>query len=220
LTPACFDVSINDMKSDTQASTYSSPLRDQQKADTRELILRTVKQLLRDRGLGELSLASVAREAGITERTVYRHFATREQLLEATWAAVNDRLGMREFPRTAAELVERPRQVFPAFDAQGEIVRAMLASPQGRELRLRVNKERQAAIRAAVRDAKPGLREPAFTRLCAAVQLLYSASGWATMTDYWDIDSDEAGRAASEAIALLLGVAPTNSKPAQKDRRP
>lgn len=207
------------MKSVAHAQNYSSPLRDRQKADTRELILDAVKRLLRDRGLGELSLASVAREAGITERTVYRHFATREQLLEATWAAVNDRLGMREFPRTAAELVERPRQVFPAFDGQGEIVRAMLASPQGRELRLRVNKQRQAAIRAAVRDARPGLREPAFTRLCAAVQLLYSASGWATMTDYWDLDSEEAGRAASEAIAALLGVTQSTGKPVRKDRR-
>jgi AcrR family transcriptional regulator len=208
------------MKSVEPASNYSSPLRDRQKADTRELILDAVKRLLRDRGLAELSLANVAREAGITERTVYRHFATREQLLEATWAAVNDRLGMREFPRTAADLVQRPRQVFPAFDEQGEIVRAMLASPQGRELRLRVNKERQAAIRAAVRDAKPGLREPAFTRLCAAVQLLYSAAGWATMTDYWDLDSEEAGRAASDAIAALLGVPPSTGKSARKDRRP
>jgi hypothetical protein len=57
----------------------------------------------------------------------------------------------------------------------------MLASPQGRELRLRVNKERQAAIRAAVRDAKPKLREPAFTRLCAAVRLLARILGGTAM---------------------------------------
>lgn len=208
------------MKSARSNASYSSPLRERQKADTRDLILQAVKRLLRDRGLADLSLASVAAEAGITERTVYRHFATREQLLEATWAAVNDRLGMREFPRTAMELVDRPRQVFPAFDEQGEIVRAMLASPQGRELRLRVNRDRQAAIRAAVRDARPGLREPAFTRLCAAVQLLYSASGWATMTDYWDISSEEAGKAASEAIAMLLGVPPaTATRSTHKDRK-
>ena len=196
------------MKATSRAAAYSSPLRERQKADTRELILDAVKRLLQDRGLTELPLATVAKEAGVTERTVYRHFATREQLLEATWAAVNDRLGMRDFPSTAAALVERPLIVFPAFEDQGEVIRAMLASPQGREMRLRVNKERQAAIRAAVRDAKPKLREPAFTRLCAAVQLLYSASGWATMTDYWGLDGAEAGRAASEAIATLLGVAP------------
>lgn len=187
-----------------KSATYASPLRERQKADTRALILETVERLLKDGGLTELSLATVAREAGITERTVYRHFATRDQLLEATWAMVNDSLGMKEFPTSAAELIERPKKVFPAFDQRAEVIRAMLASPQGRELRLRVNKDRQAAIRAAVKDAKPNLREPAFTRLCAAVQLLYSASGWATMTDYWGLTSAEAGRAASEAIAALL----------------
>jgi AcrR family transcriptional regulator len=185
-------------------SVYASPLRERQKADTRTLILETVKRLMKDQSLADLSLAMVAREAGITERTVYRHFATREQLLEATWAAVNEAIGMKEFPRTAAELIERPKKLFPAFDESGEAVRAMLASPQGRELRLRVNEQRQAAIRVAVKNARPNLREPALTRLCAAVQLLCSASGWATMTDYWGLDSAEAGRAASEAIAALL----------------
>ena len=184
---------------------YTSPLRQRQKADTRSLILETVERSLTNRSLGELSLATVAREAGITERTVYRHFATREQLLEATWAAVNDAIGVKDFPRTAEELIERPKKLFPAFEERGEVIRAMLASPQGRELRLRANKERQSAIRAAVKRARPNLREPALTRLCASVQLLCSAAGWATMTDYWGLDSAEAGRSASEAIAALLG---------------
>jgi AcrR family transcriptional regulator len=188
------------------APAYASPLRERQKADTRALILATVERLLADRSQEQFSLADVARAAGITERTVYRHFETRDALLEATWKMVNDAIGIRSFPSTAEELVGLPLIVFPAFEQKADVIRAMLASPQGRELRLRVNKERQAAIRAAVRDARPKLREPAFTRLCAAVQLLYSASGWATMRDYWGLEGAEAGRAASEAIATLLHV--------------
>lgn len=168
-------------------SVYASRLRERQKADTRALVLETVERLLTDRSLSELSLATVAREAGITERTVYRHFKTREQLLEATWAAVNDAIGIKDFPRTAEELIERPKKLFPAFEGRAEVIRAMLASPQGRELRLRANKGRQSAIRAAVKSARPNLREPAVTRLCAAVQVLCRASGWATMTDYWGL---------------------------------
>jgi AcrR family transcriptional regulator len=199
LTAPVFDVIVTDMK-----SVYSSALRDRQKADTRALIMATVERLLSDRTLGDLSLALVAREAGITERTVYRHFATREQLLGATWAMVNANIGTKTFPRTVQELIERPRQLFPAFDERGDVIRAMLASPQGRELRLHANRERQAAIRAVVKKARPDLREPALTRLCASVQVLSSAAGWATMTAYWGLDSAEAGRAASEAIATLL----------------
>jgi AcrR family transcriptional regulator len=183
---------------------YMSPLRDREKANTRALILEAVERSLKDHRLSELSLATVAREAGITERTVYRHFATREQLLEATWAAVNDAMDTTDFPRTAKELIQRPIKLFPAFERRRDVIRAMLASPQGRELRLSANKERQAAIRAVVKSARPTLREPAFTRVCAAVQLLGSAAGWATMVDYWSLDSVEAGRAASDAIAALL----------------
>jgi AcrR family transcriptional regulator len=185
---------------------YNSPLRERQKADTRELILQTVEQLLKDRSLEQFSLADVARAAGITDRTLYRHFETREALLEATWARVNDAIGIRTFPASAEELVSLPLRVFPGFEQRAEVIRAMLTSPQGRELRLRVNEQRQAAIRSAVRQAKPTLREPALTRLCAAVQLLYSATSWATMRDYWGLDSAEAGRAASEAIATLLDM--------------
>lgn len=201
LTSFRFDVMVHDMK-----SVYASALRDRQKAGTRALIMATVERLLSDRTLSELSLAMVAREAGITERTVYRHFATREQLLEATWAHVNTYIGMKDFPQSAQELIERPKQLFPAFEGRGEVIRAMLASPQGRELRLHANQERQAAIRAVVKGARPDLREPALTRLSAAVQLLSSAAGWATMTDYWGLDGAGAGRAASEAIAVLLAT--------------
>lgn len=190
---------------------YRSALRERQKADTRALILETVEKLLENRALGELSLATVAREAGITERTVYRHFATREQLLDATWAAVNESLGIQEFPGSVEELIERPKKLFPAFDRRGEVVRAMLASTQGRELRLRANQQRQVAIRTLVKSARRNLRDPALTRLCAAVQLLCSAPGWATMTDYWGLDSAEAGRAASEAIAALLNPQATDA---------
>jgi AcrR family transcriptional regulator len=185
---------------------YKSPLRDKQKSDTRELILQTVEELLKDKGLEQLSLAQVARAAGVTERTLYRHFATRDSLLEATWARVNSAVGMRVFPASADELVRLPTQVFPGFENRAQVIRSMLSSAQGRELRLRVNEQRQAAIRAAVREARPDVREPALTRLCAAVQLLYSATAWATMRDYWDLDGEEAGRAASEAIAKLLDV--------------
>jgi AcrR family transcriptional regulator len=187
-------------------SRYTSALRQSEKASTRALILKAVQRSLKDHSLGELSLATVAREAGVTERTVYRHFETRQQLLDATWDEVNDAIGMKDFPRSAEELVVRPITLFPAFAKHEEVIRAMLSSPQGRELRLRANKERQVAIRAVVKSVRAELRGPALTRLCAAVQALCSASGWATMTDYWGLDSVEAGRAASDAIAALLGL--------------
>jgi glycosyltransferase involved in cell wall biosynthesis len=61
-------------------------LRDRQKAATREQILRAVARQLEAGQLEELSFADVAAEAGLGERTVYRHFPTKEALLGAFWA--------------------------------------------------------------------------------------------------------------------------------------
>jgi len=61
-------------------------LRDRQKAETREQILRAVARQLEAGPLEDLSFADIAHEAGLGERTVYRHFPTKEALLGAFWA--------------------------------------------------------------------------------------------------------------------------------------
>jgi AcrR family transcriptional regulator len=186
---------------------YSSALREKQKAGTRDLILEAVGRCMQDRGLEDLSFADVAASAAVSERTVYRHFPTKDALLDAYWSWLHGSLGIDAFPETAADLIALPRKVFGFFDEHEAIIRGMMASRQGREVRLRVNTERQAAIRKAVQDAAPRLAEPDLTRTCASVQLLYSATGWLTMKDYWGLAGAEAGEAASQSIATLLAYA-------------
>lgn len=189
------------------ADTLPPSLRQRQKDTAREAVMEAVGECLSDVGLEQISFAEVAARAGMSERTVYRHFPSRELLLDAFWEWLHAQLKI-VFPTTAQELIDLPLSVFPMFEAREPIIRGMLASAQGRRVRLSVNDERQAAIRAAVRDAVgKAMAEPAFTRLCAQVQLLYSATGWLTMRDYWDLSGEEAGLAASEAIAKLLNAA-------------
>ena len=190
-------------------SRYSSPLREGQKSATHDLILAAVGRCLHNTGLAELNFAEVASEAQVSERTIYRHFPTRDALLEAFWKSLHGSLGINSFPGSAAELVSMPERVFPFFDQHEPIIRGMLASPQGREVRLSVNAERQQAIRVSVRDAVGDLPEPEFTHLCASIQLLYSATGWLTMKDYWGLSGADAGRAASASIQALLHHAST-----------
>lgn len=61
-------------------------LRDRQREETRAQILRAVGRQLEHRSLEDLSFAEIARDAGVGERTVYRHFPTKEALLGAFWA--------------------------------------------------------------------------------------------------------------------------------------
>ncbi|HVY85139.1 MAG TPA: helix-turn-helix domain-containing protein [Caulobacterales bacterium] len=188
------------------AAPKTSALRDAHKDFTRARILDAAIELLKAEDLDALRLSDIAEKANVTERTLYRHFATRDDLLRAIWPRLQARVGSPGFPSTAKDLAEMPLWLFPNFDAEGGAVRASLFSRAGRELRRATNRERQAAIRKAVREARPDLKEPELTRLCAVIHLIGGAYGWAVMKDAWDLDGDEAGRAAAEATRILLGM--------------
>jgi len=171
---------------------------------TRDRILDAALELM-TAGEQALTIAAVAVAAGVTDRTVYRHFETREMLLDAVWPRMQQRVKSKGFPRTAEALIQTPRDLFPQFDAQRNLVLASVYSGSGREVRLKSNAERQAAMLACIDDALPGLPETTRRRRAAIAQLIDSAYAWAVMKDFWGFDGVEAGEAAAEAIAILLG---------------
>lgn len=200
-----FRVTPSDMKA--HQVTQMPNLRQQQKAATTDLILDAVGNCLADTGLAELSIEMVADAAGIAKRTIYRHFATRELMLEAWWARHKQSINQEQFPDTAAALAAFARRAFPKFDEEATIMRGMVLSEQGRAMTLAANQKRMQAIRAAVRDGAGDLPEPQATRLAATVQLLQSATAWLTMREYWGLSGEEAGEAAAQAIEALFAAA-------------
>lgn len=191
----------------TAELTPTGNLRDRQKAETRRLILDAAGRLLQRDDLDALSFAAIAEEAGVRERTVYRHFPNREALIGALWGWLDPRIGVGSFPKTEAELVAFPQRVFPAFDQNENLMRAFWTTPHGREFRLQVNAQRQAAFRAATASAADGLDAREKLYLCAAAQLLYSGAAWQTMKDYWGLNGEEAGKAAAFALELMFDAA-------------
>jgi AcrR family transcriptional regulator len=189
---------------------------------TETRILDAALGLLRRQDLEALTIADIAAEAGVTERTIYRHFVSREDLLKALWPHLQRRVGSSGFPTTARDVVALPPRLFANFDREEGGMRGSVYSTAGRDLRLAVNDERKAAFSSCVRDARPDLEGDALIRLAAVVQLLDSAFAWVVMKDFWGLDGAEAGRAASEAIAVLLGVRNGTDQrldPAQKPAR-
>lgn len=110
--------------------TPSASQRDRQREETREQILRAVGAQLETRSLEDLSFAEIARDAGVGERTVYRHFPTKEALLGAFWAWMQTQ-AMGEAERikpdrsdrrlreaiTAPRDAQRPMRILLATDA-------------------------------------------------------------------------------------------------------
>jgi len=182
--------------------------RQRYKDMTRERILdAAIDSMAEDRD-ATLTMAGVAARAGVTERTVYRHFLTRDALIQAMWPRMQSKVQSRGFPKTADAVVESPRRLFPNFDQNEALVRASVYTEAGQEVRLRANEERRAAVLACVDDALPGLDQVTRRRRAAIIQLINSAYGWAVLKDFWDFDGIDAGEAAAEAIEILLGRRP------------
>src|SRR5688500_13289842 len=122
---------------------YHSPLRQAQSAATSQRILEAVGEVL-ERG-EEPTCALVARAAGCQERTVYRHFPTREDLAAAFWDWQYSILGPRDWSLgTEAQLLALIDRSFRAFDKHPELIKAMLHTRHGRAARLSENDQRQA----------------------------------------------------------------------------
>ena len=89
----------------TEKRTYSSPLRQQQTEDTRRRILEVAIDLMSENPHGNITHEEVATRSSIALRTVYRHFPSRTDLLDAVWQASDQKLGPTEYPETEEALL-------------------------------------------------------------------------------------------------------------------
>jgi AcrR family transcriptional regulator len=166
-----------------------------------------------------LTFKEVAAESGVPERTVYRYFPTRHDLLTALFDWANRRIGYsgeRPTDRLGAEALVR--SAFPAFDEMSAVVDELLASPEGRRVRLRDKADRQESAIRLVRREVPTLDPTSRTRIAAVVQVLMSAGTWQALRDHWDLDGAEAAEAVALAIDVLLDGASAPSDEPEETR--
>lgn len=205
-------------------SGYRSPLRDQQKADTHKRILDAVRQVIETTGaLEKVSIAAVARRAGVQERTVYRHFGTREGMIDAFFAHHSAELGVPRFARTEDEMLSLGARLFVGFEREGAIHRAFVNSSGGREMFVRLGPQFQMAFQEAVAEAAAGLPPEEWRWLAAAANALAGGGTWRTLHDLWGMSGEEAGRVSRFALGLLLDGARARAgarRAATGDRRP
>ena len=184
--------------------------RQQQSANTRDHIVTAAKNLLLDAPTEPFSHERVAQAAGIGARTVYRHFPTRADLMQALWEKVRDETRTR-FPNTEDEVVAFARTQFNEFNEREALVRASNAFPAAGELRARGSLEGRPAFRRSLAAITKNLSEWEQRRLVAVCLAIYSAPFWLLLRDRGELSGAEPGDAAAWALAALLRAAKTGT---------
>jgi AcrR family transcriptional regulator len=163
-----------------------------------------VADALGDGGPFDFSVFEVARRAGVSPRTIYRHFPTREDLFAALNRLVDSRIGLPGHPDRADRIVASVAELFPAFDEHEELILAQMQTPAGQEVRAHGRRSRARAMRAAVDALAPDLPADEREDMAAACHCLFSADAWRRMRVDFGLDGRRSGRAAAWALQALF----------------
>lgn len=177
----------------TKPRTYGSPLRAQQAEETRERILDATVRVMA-RGLASLSIPDVAREAGVSIPTIYRHFGTKVDLLAAVYPHVVRRAGLHEQvpPRSLDKLRVGVRAYLDHIDSFDDLARAAMASPASREVRGINMMDRLAMFRPIAESVEPRLSEADRDRIARLLVVLTTSSSLRMWRDQLGLSADEA----------------------------
>jgi AcrR family transcriptional regulator len=192
---------------------YYSPLRRQQHAETREGIVAAGAKLahrLPSWDWKELSFGAVAERAGISKRTVYRHFANEQELRTAILRRLVEESGVQleglEL-RNYSALIERLSEYLTSFS---------VTSPAPAEATFAdVEARRRGALVGAMKRAAPEWSKDE-QEMAAAVldmMMLWCVPPYERLMAAWRFEPKRAVRTITWLLGLIEEAVRTNRRP-------
>lgn len=195
------------MKTSTAQSTSPTTLRDRQAQQVRDELRSQFVRLVLDRGIEGFTMQDVADAAGVSVRTLYRYFPSRDAFADdlrehvrRSHERIDDERGPDESWRRNPEFFAT---TFEGFEDQAELVRAARAlrvagidagDTHGRTQRIRAQVEATGTVHPAALD-----------QLVGVLRLLGGSDAWVRLTEEdIDLDARSAGHAVQWAMEVLL----------------
>lgn len=192
---------------------YDSPVRRRKAADTRERIVSAGAELLHGfaiRNWNAITVPNVAARAGVTERTVYRHFSNERALrdgvidrLEKESGVALDGLALQDVAEHTARILDFVSS-FP------------LESCTPNEPTLLAARVRQHnALIAAVTGSAPDWSPADCATAAAMLDVLWSVASYERLVVDWDIDPKRAATGVTWAISLVVDAILSGRRPTE-----
>jgi len=174
---------------------------------TNELILRGLAEVILEQGVHAFSVQAVADRAGVSHRTVYRHFSTREELLEGLSLWMDKRfvdLGLPGEPEDTAEILDALPKIFNVLDKEDHMSRAMARVGLTTDIETERRAKRTQVFRERIRAIAPDLDEFEFEGAFAVIRSLASAQQWFILREQFGLGGDRSGPAVGRAVKVLM----------------
>ena len=200
------------MTENTVPSAPAASLAERLAEQTRQWLVDAAIDLLEKDPDSAMVNAAIAQRAGVSDRTVYRYFPTREALLDAVAHDVGRRLAVPPVPSTVADLQPFARALFASFEHQAPLTRAALRPEMFGRMRDGQAAQRWVALQALMDREFPDV-EPEERRMATAnIRYLLAATTWRYYRDNFGFSAEETARCVETALRhLLAGLAKPGS---------
>ncbi len=193
-------------------------LRTRQRALATQAIVDACADLVVEHRHLDFSMKEVAERAGVSLRTVYNHFSTREELLDELTRVMDEQAAALGGPsaqdlHTRDDLLHAVRANMAIFEELGEVSEAIAQMPLadvGRD-EVRVTRTRQLTdfLAAQMPSAPPDDAEA----IALVLRHLLSHRSWFWLTREYGLDTDTVARIVNWAIETLIDAAESGDLP-------
>lgn len=198
-------------------------LRQQQMEQTRRAILEALAAEITESGMLDFSIQAVADRAGVTHRTVYNHFPTREELNDAFAEYVEEVLSERAIEPARTDVASWPQMAREAAEMMmdghaSRLINAYVMMTIATGVPARVFRTRSKRMEKAIED-ELGPFEPGGAKLVtSAIRMFVSSAGWFLMSAHHGLTPAEAGRLSEWAVKALLDAARNGEVPESSEK--
>ena len=175
---------------------------------TRQWLVDAAIELLEQDPDSALVNAAIAQRAGVSDRTVYRYFPTRDALVDALAQDLARRLAVPPVPATVADLPAFAHALFASFERQAPLTRAALRPEVFGRMRDGQAAQRWSDLQALMEREFPQVDAEERRMATTTIRYLLAATTWRYYRDNFGFSADEAARCVATALGHILGGLP------------
>ncbi|GAC13257.1 TetR/AcrR family transcriptional regulator [Aliiglaciecola lipolytica] len=155
---------------------------------THNLLLEAACQLTEELDVNDISFKKVAERANVSERTMFRYFATRDVFLDALTQLLHQQLNLPAVPKSVAEMPAYIEELYSKLDAQPRKVSTLLQSELLHRVISSTAKDRLRDLTLLLSNTFPGAPKQEVLKTAANIRYSLSASSWRYYRQYFEFD--------------------------------